>query len=277
MRVGIIGVGFVGSAIKESLEKHLFILNKTLFIYDKYKNDETYVKNIDEIINTDILFICLPTPYDEKKEEYDIDSIDLTLFILNNLNYKGICLLKSTILPNTTKKLADKYSFLKLIHNPEFLSANTAFEDFHTQKHVVLGLTDNIKHDDTNKIKTFYETFYTDNISVITSTESEIMKLSANSFYSMKIQYFTEIFLLCNKVDCSYNVVRDSLLKNNWINPMHTNVPGSDGKISYGGLCFPKDTNALNKYMEKEKIPNELLNSTINERNKLRDDKLNII
>ena len=185
--------------------------------------------------------------------------------------------MKSTILPNTTKKLADKYSFLKLIHNPEFLSANTAFEDFHTQKHVVLGLTDNIKHDDTNKIKTFYETFYTDNISVITSTESEIMKLSANSFYSMKIQYFTEIFLLCNKVDCSYNVVRDSLLKNNWINPMHTNVPGSDGKISYGGLCFPKDTNALNKYMEKEKIPNELLNSTINERNKLRDDKLNII
>ena len=103
------------------------------------------------------------------------------------------------------------------------------------------------------------------------------MKLSANSFYAMKIQYFTEIFLLCNKVDCSYNIVRDTLLKNNWINPMHTTIPGSDGKISYGGLCFPKDTNALNKYMEREQVPNELLNSTINERNKLRDDKLNII
>jgi hypothetical protein len=83
MRVGIIGVGFVGSAIKESLEKHLFILNKTLFIYDKYKNDDTYVKNIEEILDTNILFICLPTPYHEDNEEYDIKSIDLTLDILN--------------------------------------------------------------------------------------------------------------------------------------------------------------------------------------------------
>ena len=67
--------------------------------------------------------------------------------------------MKSTILPNTTKKLADKYSFLKLIHNPEFLSANTAFEDFHTQKHVVLGLTDNIKQDETNKSNTNFRGF----------------------------------------------------------------------------------------------------------------------
>ena len=277
MRVGIIGVGFVGSAIKESLEKHLFILNKTLFIYDKYKNDNNYVKNIEEILDTEILFICLPTPYDEKKEEYDINSIEVTLDILSNLNYRGICLIKSTILPNTTKNFADKYQNLKLIHNPEFLSAKTAFEDFHAQSHIVLGVTNSITEEDINIIKSFYKTFYTDNISIIKSTESEIMKLSANCFYAMKIQYFTEIFLLCNKVDCSYNIVKETLLKNNWINPMHTNIPGSDGQISYGGLCFPKDTNALNKYMEREKIPNELLNSTINERNKLRDDKLNII
>ncbi len=277
MRVGIIGVGFVGSAIKESLEKHLFILNKTLFIYDKYKNDNNYVKDIEEIINTDILFLCLPTPYDEKKEEYDIISIDMTLSELNNLKYNGICLLKSTVLPNTIKKFADKYKSLKLIHNPEFLSAKTAFEDFHAQKHIVLGITNNILEEDINIIKQFYETYYTNNISIIKSEESEIMKLSANSFYAMKIQYFTEIFLLCNKIDCSYNIVRETLLKNNWINPMHTNIPGSDGKISYGGLCFPKDTNALDKYMERERVPHELLNSTINERNKMRNDNLNII
>jgi UDPglucose 6-dehydrogenase len=277
MRVGIIGIGFVGSAIKESLEKHLFILNKTLFIYDKYKNDDTYVKNIEEMLDTNILFICLPTPYHEDNEEYDIKSIDLTLDILNNLNYQGICLLKSTVLPNTTKKFADKYQRLKLIHNPEFLSVKTAFDDFHTQTHIVLGLTKNILEEDVNNVKKFYQNYYNDNISIITSTESEIMKLSANSFYAMKIQYFTEIYLLCNKIDCSYNIVKDTLLKNNWINPMHTNIPGSDGKISYGGLCFPKDTNALNKFLEKEKVPHELLNSTINERNKLRKDNLNII
>jgi len=277
MLVGIIGIGFVGGAIKKSLEENNFILNKSLFIYDKYKSDEEYIKDIKDLICTNIIFLCLPTPYDEKKEEYYIESIDTTLNILNQMKYNGICLLKSTVLPNTTKTFAEKYQNLKIIHNPEFLSAKTAYEDFHKQTHIVLGRTDNIKDEDVNYVKQFYEKYYTDNISIITSTESELMKLSANSFYAIKIQYFTEIFLLCNKIDCSYNIVRDTILKNNWINPMHTMVPGSDGQISYGGLCFPKDTNALNKYMEKEESLHGIIDSTIKERMKLRDDNENFI
>jgi UDP-glucose 6-dehydrogenase len=65
------------------------------------------------------------------------------------------------------------------------------------------------------------------------------------------------------------------MLKNNWINPMHTTVPGPDGKMSYGGLCFPKDTNALNHYMRRNGIPNKVLNATIEERNEMREDKDN--
>ena len=55
---------------------------------------------------------------------------------------------------------------------------------------------------------------------------------------------------------------------------MHTNVPGHDGKISYGGLCFPKDTNALNQYMIKSNTPNKVLEATIKERNKMRDKNI---
>jgi UDP-glucose 6-dehydrogenase len=55
---------------------------------------------------------------------------------------------------------------------------------------------------------------------------------------------------------------------------MHTEVPGSDGFISYGGKCFPKDTNALNSYMKKYNSNNLLLDSTIKERNYLRKDNL---
>ena len=39
------------------------------------------------------------------------------------------------------------------------------------------------------------------------------------------------------------------MIGNGNINPDHTSVPGPDGNISYGGYCFPKDTNALNEYM----------------------------
>ncbi len=48
---------------------------------------------------------------------------------------------------------------------------------------------------------------------------------------------------------------------------MHTTVPGPDGSVSYGGLCFPKDTNALLKYMQKQQTPSKVLESTIDERN----------
>ena len=65
------------------------------------------------------------------------------------------------------------------------------------------------------------------------------------------------------------------MLKNGWINKLHTQVPGVDGKLSYGGACFPKDTNALNEYMIKHDSPNAVLDATIKERNKMRNDRDN--
>lgn len=73
----------------------------------------------------------------------------------------------------------------------------------------------------------------------------------------------------------NYNNVKNLMLSNNWINPMHTTVPGPDGKLSYGGLCFPKDTNALNDFLIKNNIPNNVLDATIKERNKMRNDHNN--
>jgi UDP-glucose 6-dehydrogenase len=83
------------------------------------------------------------------------------------------------------------------------------------------------------------------------------------------------LYLVCQKNGADYKTVVDMMLKNGWINPMHTNVPGPDGQLSYGGLCFPKDTNALNEFMKRNDIPNRVLDATIAERNEMRDDKDN--
>jgi len=74
-----------------------------------------------------------------------------------------------------------------------------------------------------------------------------MMKIVCNSFYATKIQYFTEIKLLCDNLEINYNNVRELILKNGWINPMHTNIPGHYGILSFGCDCFPKDIRALNK------------------------------
>ena len=56
---------------------------------------------------------------------------------------------------------------------------------------------------------------------------------------------------------------------------MHTNVPGPDGQLSYGGYCFPKDTNALLQHMKNKDCLHNVLEACVNERNNMRDDNTN--
>ena len=266
IKIGIIGLGFVGNSIFESFKTKGI---KNIFIYDKFKNNG--IGNFESCLKSQILFVALPTLFNENINEYDKSSIVETFRKLNEKNYKGIILLKSTVEPEVTDIYSKEFK-LKIVHNPEFLSAKTAYQDFHNQKHIVLGKGINCNNDDVNFIKGFYSHYYPDaEVSLCNSLESESMKIFLNSFYSVKVQFFTELYLLCENNGCNFDIVKNLMLKNGWINPMHTNVPGSDGNISYGGFCFPKDTNALNNYMIKNNSPNQILNSTIKERNLLRD------
>lgn len=279
MKICIIGYGFVGGAIYNSLLKKNFKPDINLFVYDKYKDG-----GIGEInYESNIIFLCLPTLYNDEKNDYDITSILETCDILKEKDYKGIIVLKSTVSPETTLYLSKLYSNLNIYHNPEFLTSRTAFEDFDNQKHIVIGTpyfqdnkyTEDNKYTDydnnLNIILDFYKNNYPQaDISICNSTESESMKIFCNSFYSVKIQFFTELYLLCKKNNSNFEKIKELMLKNGWINKMHTDVPGPDGKISYGGMCFPKDTLALNSYMSRNKTENKVINATIEERNALR-------
>ena len=271
LKLGISGLGFVGNSMLESfLEKKVNVIG-----YDKYKN--IGVGLFKDLLNVDIIFLALPTKFDENTQTYDISEIIDSCEFLNSEKYNGLVVIKSTVIPGTTEELSNKFQNLNLIHNPEFLSAKTAFDDFHNQKHIVLGITEKCNFEKYLSLKNFYSSNYKCLISECKSNESETMKCFANSFYAVKIQFFTEMYLTCKSNGSNFEEVRNMMLKNGWINPMHTNVPGSDGKISYGGYCFPKDTKALNNYMKENKIPNSVLNSTINERDSIRNDSTNIL
>ncbi len=268
MIIGIIGLGFVGSAMRKSFEEKGV---EDIRAYDKFKDGG--IGSFKECLDTEILFLALPTPFDEYKAEYCKDAIHEVCQQLEDNKYNGVIVIKSTVEPETTKKLSAKYQNLRFIHNPEFLTARTAYEDFHNQEHIVLGKGDNATDEDLIKLKKFYHIFYpTAEISLCDSNESECMKIFCNCFYSVKIQFFNEMYLLSKNIGSDYNNIRNMMLKNGWINPMHTQVPGTDGRLSYGGLCFPKDSNALLHSMKDNDIPHKVLEATIEERNEMRDD-----
>lgn len=263
--IGIIGLGFVGGAMFKSFsEKGVSIVG-----YDKYKNGG--IGNLEGVLNCDIVFLCLPTLFNEELKEYNKGPINEVCLALEKNKYKGVVVVKSTIEPETINKLSKKYN-LKLCHNPEFLTARTAYEDFHNQKHIVLGSGLNTTIQDMDSVKKFYKMYYPEaSISVCTSLESESMKIMCNSFYASKVMLFNEYYLLCSKNGANYDVIKNLMLKNNWINSMHTNVPGPDGSLGYGGACFPKDTQALCEYMKSYNSPSIILESVIEEKDAVRN------
>lgn len=275
IKVAVAGLGFVGSSMVKSFQLKNYTVNTDLFCYDKFKDDG--VGGINLLLLADVVFLALPTKYNEKDGSYDKSAISEVCTYLEMKNYTGAVVIKSTVEPETTVDLSNVFK-LNFIHNPEFLTARTAFEDFHNQKHVVLGSAPNCSTNAFNLVENFYRQNYPEaDISLCTSTESESMKSFVNCFYAVKVQFFNELYLTCKSSNTDYDKVRTLMLKNGWINEMHTNVPGPDGQLSYGGLCFPKDTNALLKHMENDDIPHAVLKAVITERNSMRDDDNNII
>jgi nucleotide sugar dehydrogenase len=268
MKISIIGLGFVGGSMWKSFEQKGV---KNIEVYDKFKDGG--IGNLETCLNTDFCFMALPTPFDSKINEYDKSAIYAVCDELKDKKYTGVIVIKSTVEPETTEKMGIKYPTLKFIHNPEFLTARTAFDDFHNQKHIVLGRDVNCHENLATKLEEFYLTYYPDaEVSHCLSCESESMKIFANTFYAVKIQFFTELHELCDNMNCNYNIVKNLMIKNGWINLMHTTIPGPDGKKSYGGLCFPKDTNALCQFMKNKKTHHKVLDAVINERNLMRND-----
>ena len=123
--IGIIGNGFVGSAIM-----HGFILHvDNIMIHDN--NPKRGTHSLKELVkNCNSIFVCVPTPMFESGEcdlsivEEVVENID-KLLTQNEADKKAV-IIKSTVVPGTVERLAKKYPKLNFIFNPEFLTERKA-------------------------------------------------------------------------------------------------------------------------------------------------------
>lgn len=232
--ISIIGLGFVGTAIRQSFtEKSLEIMS-----YDiKIDTPDILHKCIQK---SDMIFLCLPTEYNKENACFDKTAIFSICSLLQEEKYDGIVILKSTVEPQTTDNLHNDYK-LNIIYNPEFLTTRTAYIDFHHQKNILIGNPCKQNKIYANKVKNFYSKHYPiAEIIECSSTEGELVKISINSFYDIKTQYFNKIHHLCDALNCNYNNVKSYMIKQEWINPMHTEVPSRDKKLNFGEHAFQK-------------------------------------
>jgi len=239
-KVGVIGNGFVGEAISFA-----FSSVADTYVYDT--DPSRCLNDLESVHNCDFVFVCVPTPMYEDGSQ-DLSYVESSF---KKANDGPIYILKSTVLPGTTEVLSKKYPNIKIIFSPEFLTERTAKLDMLTQSRIIIGGDLSL----TEKAKVlFNKRFKVKNIILTDSKTAELTKYMNNTFFATKVSIMNEFKLLCEKIGANWDDAVRGFVSDGRIGDSHLNVPGHDGKLGYGGTCFPKDVNALLSFSKKHNI-----------------------
>jgi len=240
---GIIGAGFVGSAVAKG-----FMLDGEVLLYDT--NEHRRTASFRDTIDCDYVFVCLPTPMrDVEGGRADLSIMDAVFEKIEETRkkeaYKNdntIFIIKSTVPVGTTRRYSEMYSF-PVVHCPEFLTERTANIDFLIPaRHIIGGVNPSVL----SKVANLFAKRFP-GISILTMgpEEAELVKYMCNCFFATKVIFLNEMKLLVDKLSMNWDEVIDGFLSDGRVAHSHTQVPGHDGDAGIGGKCFPKDINAI--------------------------------
>jgi len=226
--IGFVGQGFVGKATADNFEARGYSVIR-------YALEEPYRKNKHKIKEADIVFVAVPTP--TTPQGFVAHFVEEAISLARP---RAIVVVKSTVVPGTTKRLQKKFPKVTLLSNPEFLSANTAREDTDHPFTNVVGLPVNdTKH---KKAAALIQSIIPKAPFKLTcsSDEAEIYKYSHNVSGFTQILTFNLMYDMAKHLGADWAKVQraieaDPLICNRYANPVHKSGRGA------GGACFIKD------------------------------------
>ena len=239
MKLGIVGHGFVGSAVDQG-----FTRDCKKFIVDPKRNRNS----IEDLIEFDpeAIFVAVPTPQSATGEA-DVSILTDVLAQLNcGRNY--IVIIKSTVPAYRLTEFQNSYPELRIVYNPEFLTEKGYIEDFRNPAMHVFGG----ERPNTDRVEVLYK-----NHSVCTEcpvyhtdlVTASLVKYTINSFLATKVTFFNELYDVFVRAGAKdFKQFTDIIATDPRIGTTHMRVPGNDGQRGYAGSCFPKDTAALAYY-----------------------------
>jgi UDPglucose 6-dehydrogenase len=241
--IAVIGMGFVGGTIRESLVP----LNGTEINLIAIDPDKGWHASYDEIKHFNAVFVCVPSPQSTDGTA-DTSILENVLTKLNEVNFKGVIISKVTAPPDVYTRLQESYS--NLVHAPEFLTAANAFNDYVNGKFAIIGGAVHDYRQEAERIIRMSQPLLT-SVKHCNIAEASLAKYSINSFLATKVVFMNELAKLAEASGCDWETVRGLIGQDSRIGTSHMQVPGFDGSYGFGGMCFPKDTSALLKYAEK--------------------------
>lgn len=252
MKIGIIGCGHVGGAMKE--------LFKDAVVYDKFKN----IGSMEEINSCNTAFVCVPTPQN-KDGSCDVSIVEE---VIKTCKCK-LLILRSTVKVGFTREMAEKYNKL-IVFQPEYYGETVAhpFANLSDRSWLSFGGT---KEAINLAIKT-YQTVINANVDIYqgTSDEVEMAKYMENSYLATKVTFCNEMYDLCKKLGIDYNVVREIWTADPRIGKYHTFV--YEENRGYSGSCLPKDISSIEYQAKENEVDSTLISAVIEKNKKLRGE-----
>ncbi len=237
MTIGIIGQGYVGTAIKLGFQDHYKVLT-----YDKFDlAKSTHSKISDLVEETKVIFVCVPTPMRKDGTCYT-GIVEEVIREINETANDHIVVIKSTVPPGTTDKFNHEFSNVTVIFNPEFLTEENFLDDFKNQNRIILGGS----RKGTNKLRQIYSKVFPKAVIVKTGDKhAEMVKYFTNTFLATKVSFANEMYNICEQIGIDYDKVVEYAIYDERLGKSHWAVPGPDGDFGFGGHCFPKDLSAI--------------------------------
>ncbi len=279
MRLGMIGTGYVGLVtgtcfaamgndvvcvdvdknkidnLKEGIIPIFEPGLKNLVVKNYKKGTLQFTTDIRETIDkSEIVFIAVGTPQSED------GSADLSYVLKaaeeigKYMNRELIIVDKSTVPVGTAdkvretvkgelvKRFGDNIPFtFDVVSNPEFLKEGDAVSDFMKPDRIVVGAD---SERSLNIMRELYRPFTLNHERFIGMDirSAEMTKYTANAMLAAKISFMNEVANICELVGADVNMVRVGIGSDRRIG-YHFIYPG----IGWGGSCFPKDVQALEK------------------------------
>ncbi len=256
-------------------------------LISKYKNNIFATSDTEyAVMNSDVSFVIVPTP-STKDGTFSTDFVEAVAAeigsILRSKDSYHTVVITSTVLPGDMRLIQDlleRTSGKKcsenfgLCYNPDFIALGSVVRDFLNPELILIGESDKKVGDIIEKIhRNLIDN--NPNIHRMNFYNAELTKIALNSYCTLKITFANILAEICeNMPGGNVDQITDALGDDPRIGRKYLT-----GGLSYGGPCFPRDnrafaksaekfgcttplaveTDQINDYHRKERIPNKLL------------------